>query len=118
MWDDTYKKDKKKPESEKPEATTQNFMVFMQLQLLLLHQFLLKMGLINIIVSRDKAWLKSWISDTICEDREDGWKVAKRWKELEEQNTFLKSALSEAIRKVSHLEKQNNNFADKLTPEA
>ena len=45
-------------------------------------------------------------------------KVAKSWNEFEEQNTFLKAKLSEALTKVSHLETKNNSFADKLIAKA
>ena len=41
--------------------------------------------------------------------------MAKTWKESEEHNTSLKNELSEALTNVSHLEKENNNIADKLT---
>ncbi|XXG73420.1 hypothetical protein AAC387_Pa07g2340 [Persea americana] len=41
-------------------------------------------------------------------------KVATSWKESEEQNTFLKAELLEALTKVSHLESENNKLVDKL----
>ena len=45
-------------------------------------------------------------------------KMATSWKESEEKNTSLKAELSEALTKVSHLEKENNCLADKLIAEA
>ena len=45
-------------------------------------------------------------------------KVAKSQKESQEHNTPLNAELSEALTKVSHLEKENNCQADKLNAEA
>ena len=42
-------------------------------------------------------------------------KVAKKWKESEEQNSSLKAELVEAFTKVQQMEDENNRTADKLT---